>query len=227
MKKYIVISSVLLLVVTMQFCGSGIYTNPVFLEKTAGHRIIAVLPFEMIFTGKKPKKLTVQEVEKIEEVESISFQRSLCRSLLHETTRYGHPLTIDIQPITMTNRLLDKNGIGIRDSWRMDEAELADLLGVDAVVRTRVIKRRYMSGLASFGLDVGTSILNAILEDSPLFIILPTTTKRIKAECYIFNGIDGVVLWEHSVVDEIDWTMKANAIVDDVTHHFAKRFPYR
>jgi len=227
MKKYIVIASVLLLVLTVQFCGRGIYTNPVFLEKTAGHRIIAILPFEMIFTGKKPKKLTVEDAAKLEEVESIAFQRSLYQSLFHETTRYRDPVRIDIQPVTRTNRVLDKNGIGIRDSWHMDEAELARLLGVDAVVSTRVIKRRYMSGLASFGLEVGTSILNAILEDSPLFIILPTTTNRIKAECYIFNGLDGAVLWESAVVDETDWRLEANAIVDGVTHHFARRFPYR
>ncbi len=227
MKKYIVISSVLLMVVTMQFCGRGIYTNPVFLEKTAGHRVIAILPFEMIFTGKKPKKLSIEDAAKLEEVESIAFQRSLYQSLFHETTRYRNPLRIDIQAITKTNRILDKNGIGIRESWRMDEEELAGLLGVDAVVRTRVIKRRYMSGLASFGIEVGTSILNAILEDSPLFLILPTTTNRIKAECYICNGLDGSLLWEYSVVDETDWRLEANAIVDGVTRHFARRFPYR
>lgn len=227
MKKNILLSIAVLLVLLMQFCGGRIYTNPIFTEKTLGHRIIAILPFEMVFTGKQPKKLTAHQVEKIEEVESIAFQKSLYHSLLNQTARYRSPVRVDIQPTTKTNRILDENGISIRDSWHMDSEELARILEVDAVVRTRVEKRRYMSDLASLGIEVGNVILNAILEDSPLLIFIPNPTSKIKAECYIYNGGDGAVLWGHDVVDATDWRLPANAIVDGVTRHFARHFPYR
>ncbi|MCP5102441.1 MAG: hypothetical protein GY950_03630 [bacterium] len=227
MKKHILIVGILLLAVMIQFCGHRIYTDPVFIEKTNGHRVIAVLPFEMIFTGKQPKKLNPQQIQKIEEVESIAFQNSLYHALFHQTTRYRYPVRIDIQPVEKTNRILDKHNIGIRDSWDIDSDELARLLRVDAVVRTRVEKRRYMSGLASFGIEVGNIILNTLLEDSPLSIFVPNPTKRIKAGCYLYNGRDGAVLWGFDVVDEADWTLPANAVMDGVNHHFAKRFPYR
>jgi hypothetical protein len=229
MKKIAFLSSIVIIVLFIQFCGGRIYTNPIFTEKTMGHRIIAILPFEMIFTGKQPKKLTGQQIKKIEEVESITFQNSLYHSLSHQTFKYRNPIRVDIQPIKKTNRILDENGIGIRDSWHLESEELARVLNVDAVVRTRVEKRRYMSDLTSFGLELGSTILNILLdsEDVPFFIFLPTSTNRIKAGCYICNGRDGAVLWEYDVVDETDWRLPANAIVDGVTHHFAKRFPYR
>ena len=229
MKKLIFLSSVVLLVLLMQFCGGRIYTNPIFIEKTMGHQVIAILPFEMVFTGKQPKKLTPQQIDKIEEVESIAFQNSLYHSLSHQTFKNRDPVRIDVQPIKKTNRILDEKGIGIRDSWDIESEELARLLNVDAVVRTRVEKRRYMSDLTSFGLEVGSTVLNILLdmEDVPFFIFLPTSTNRIRAGCYIYNGMDGAVLWGYDVVDETDWRMPANAIVDGVTHHIAKRFPYR
>lgn len=227
MRKIAIVSAVLLLVLSVQFCGGRIYTDPIFLEKTREHRIIAVLPFEMVFTGKKPKKLSVQQVRKIEEVESIAFQNSFYNSLLHQTNRPRNPVRIDIQSTRQTNRLLERHDIGIRESWDMESQELARILRVDAVVRTRIEKRRFMSGLASFGLEVGTDILNALLADTPLMIFLPTSTNRIKAGCYVCSGSDGAVLWSLDIVDETDWRMSAEDIIDGVNYHFAKKFPYR
>jgi hypothetical protein len=139
-----------LVFISMSFCTSVRYTNPIFTEKTQDHRIIAVIPFEMIFTGKQPKKLPPQQIDKIEEVESIAFQNSLYHLLSQQQRRLHHPLRIDIQPVQKTNRILDQQGISIRDSWYMDSRELAHILRVDAVVRTTIEKKRYMSGLASF-----------------------------------------------------------------------------
>lgn len=227
MKRITILSAVMLLVLAMQFCGGRIYTDPIFIEKTMGHRIIAILPFEMVFTGKKPKNLSVQQIRKIEEVESIAFQNSFYNTLLHQTTKYRNPIRIDIQSTRQTNSILERNNIGIRESWDMESQELARILKVDAVVRTRIEKRRYMSGLASFGLELGTDILNELLADTPLMIFLPTATNRIKAGCYLCNGRDGAVLWSLDVVDETDWRMSADDIVDGVNFHFAKKFPYR
>ena len=46
-------------------------------EKTATHKIIAILPVEMIYTGSKPKNLNEEEILKIEENESKIFQQFL------------------------------------------------------------------------------------------------------------------------------------------------------
>lgn len=227
MKKKILLSSLVLLVLTMQFCGARRYVTPAFYEKAANHRIIAVVPFEMIFTGKKPKKLTPRQVAEIEEMESIAFQQSLYRLLFRQTTRNRHPVRIDIQPADKTNQILEYNRIGIRDSWEMNSEELARMLRVDAVVRTRIIKRRCMSGLASFGIELGNAILNSLLEDTPLAVFVPNPTKGIKAECYLYNGRDGSALWGIDLVDQTDWTTPANAIIDGINHYFARKFPYR
>lgn len=229
MKKKVLYTLILVLtaMVILPGCAGRDFTTPAFYEKSEGHRIIAVLPYEMIFKGKKPKKLTVSQIRQIEEEESLAFQESLYHMLFNQTTRYRRPVRVDIQPIEKTNRILEREGIGIRDSWEISSEELSRVLRVDAVVRTRVIKHRFMSGLASFGVEVGNAILNEILEDTPLRIFVPNPTKGIRAHCSLHNGRDGTILWGIDFKEKIDWTMKANHIIQHINHFFARKFPYR
>ncbi|NIM16853.1 MAG: hypothetical protein GTO45_33120 [Candidatus Aminicenantes bacterium] len=226
-KKTIIIAGLLLVGLMTQFCGAKRFVTPAFYEKTAGHRIIAIAPYEMIFTGKKPKKLTVQDIREIEEIESLAFQESLYHCLMRQATRNRRPIRVEIMPIKKTNRILEKHGIDIRDSWDMTPEELARILRVDAVVKTRVEKRRYMSGLASFGVEAGSVILSHILDDSPFDLWINLPTSGIRAECFLYNGRDGSVLWGIDIKDETDWRMSANAIIDRINYYFAKKFPYR
>ena len=211
----------------MQFCAPRMYTTPVFMAKAQHHRIVAVLPFEMVFSGKQPKKMTAEQIEKLEEVESIAFQNSLYHALLRQKELFYNRLRIGIQRVEKTNRILDQEGIGIRESWEIDPVELARILGVDAVIRTQVIKRRYMSDGASFGITVGSTILSALLDDSLDGLFVSAPTKTIRSECVLHNGSDGVVLWAIKTADDTDWRLPANEIVDSVTHFFARKFPYR
>lgn len=234
MKKKIFVSCILLLAaLSMQFCGGGgrNYATPAFYEKAGGHRVIAILPYQMIFKGKKPKKLTPKQVRKIEEMESLAFQASLYELLMDESTVARYPVRIAIQPIKKTNRILERHNISIRDSWDMESVELARILRVDAVVRTRVMKKRFMSGGASFGIELGTAILDKLLfpdDDTPfIFRGLRLKTNAIRAESVIANAHDGDILWNIDLVDDTDWRNKANTIIHNINHYFAKKFPYR
>jgi hypothetical protein len=228
MKKIVFSLSLLLIVLSTQFCGTRRFVAPTFYEKANNHRVIAVLPFEMIFTGKQPKKLTGQQIKKIEEMESLAFQDSLYHLLFRQSTKRHHPVRIEIQPVVRTNRTLDNHGIGIRESWDIESEELARILQVDAVVRTRVEKRRYMSGLASFGIELGSAILNEILNDEiPIWLFVRAPTNAIRAECYLYNRRDGSALWGISLVDDTDWRLPANEIIHHINHYFARKFPYR
>lgn len=128
------------------------YTSSSFDERTRDHRIIAVLPVEMVFTGKQPKNLTAEQIKKIEEVESKSFQESLYSKVLSKNLR------VEVQSVNKTNSLLASNGIDVRKSWNMTAEEPARVLKVDAVVKAKVEKERYMSDLASAGIQLAESI---------------------------------------------------------------------
>ncbi len=215
-------------------CTTVNYRSPEFAVQTVDHKTVAVLPFEMVFTGKAPAHLAPHQIAHIEEMESLAFQTSLYYRLLNRSSAdRQNPITIALQPVEETNRILAANRIGLRDSWYMEEEELAEILGVDAVVRTRVKKTRYMSDLASFGVDVGVHVLHDVFHeatDHEIPLPIPyglQKTHDIWADGSLMSGEDGSLLWKVAVHRVTDWTRPANDVIEGVTKKLARKFPYR
>lgn len=111
----------------------------------------------------------------------------------------------------------------------MDARELAAILEVDAVLRTEVQKTRYLSDLASFGIQLRQDILRVI---SPVYL-WPlmgrnmTRTNDIYASAQLLNGNDAIVLWSTSRDVSTDWRSPSEQIIRGMTHRLARDFPYR
>jgi hypothetical protein len=226
MKQSLVIAAAVLATA----CTTVDYTSQRFPEQSAGHRAVAVLPFEMVLTGRQPAGMTDERLAAIEEAESLAFQTAFYNSLLDRSSaRRKHPITIDIQPPQTTNRILSERGIGIRESWAIPAEELAVTLAVDAVIRTTVQKTRYLSDAASYGIDVGTAILYEATEGRFPWVVPPgmTTTSTIWSDATLVEADGGDVLWKVVVERATDWTLSADAVVVDITRLLAKKFPYR
>ena len=159
-------------------CSHKVYTSPQFESETANHSIIAILPVSVVLTGTKPKKMTEQEVAKQELAESAIFQESLFNSILRNANTKKYFTTIKIQPLEKTRQLLNSlDTINFRNIDDKNDEDLCKRLGVDAVVRMKVRKTRYMSGLVSYGADV----LNDILFGTVGVFIPGTTTPTPNA----------------------------------------------
>ena len=146
-------------------CSTANYQSQEFNERARHHRVIAVLPFQMVLAGDPPKSLTAEQIARIEEAESVAFQEAYYYRLLHQASVHRkHPIRVEIQPVDTTNRLLADAGISVRDSWTMSAKSLARVLRVDAVVSTSVQKTRYLSDGESFGVDLGLQVVNEVTE---------------------------------------------------------------
>jgi hypothetical protein len=121
-------------------CGGGhrYYTSSGFDQQTSKHKLVAILPAEMIFTGTQPKKLTPEDIAKIEETESRAYQQSLYNSILRHANTRKYVTTINFQDISSTTKILEENNITAAEASKKNDAESAKLLGVDAVVRMRI-----------------------------------------------------------------------------------------
>jgi hypothetical protein len=205
-------------------CGAQKYTAPNFEELTAGHETVAVLPVEMVFTGRQPKDLSLDDIRQIEEGESLAFQISLNNALLGK----AEDKRIYFQEIDETNKLLSENDISIRERWDMRGDDLAEILGVDAVVKMRVEKQRYLSDLESFGIDLAQRIIHR-LANYQFYPWVPDRlekTNDVRAKASLVNGRDGKVLWNLAVEREADWNRPANEIINHLTRKMARNFPY-
>ena len=197
------------------------YTNSAFHSKTRNHKLVAVLPPEMIFTGVQPKNLKQADIIRLEEADSRAFQQSLYGHILRHGSTRKYQNTVSVQDISNTLALLQQNNISIRDSWRLDDATLCKALGVDAVVRMRIQKNRYMSDAASLGIDLGTQLLENILNVPGV----NNRTNDIIANCSISSN--GETLWNSQYNRPADWQTNANEVINDISNNFGRQFPYR
>jgi len=191
-------------------------------EKTAGHKIIAVLPVEMIFTGTLPKDKTEEDIIRIEETESKTFQQSLHDNILRNGNTDRYMLMVSVQNYINTIAMLNQHKISIRDSWYKTDEELTRLLNVDAVVRMKVQKKRYMSDAASMGIDYGRQVIGAVLNKN---VQVPNKTNDILASCSIISK--GETLWNDNYRSASDWDTQPEYVINNITRNFASNIPYR
>lgn len=224
------VARTLLLILLAGGCTAVHYESPRLAETPPSQYTVAVLPFEMIFTGKAPKDLTLTDIVRIEEAESLAFQASLYDRLLDRSSASRRdPILVRIQPIETTNRLLAQGGLGLRETWDAPPQLLARTLGVDAVIRTRVRKTRYLSDLASYGTEVGLAALREATRGETDWLIPPGLTKThdVSAHSEVLTAADGDLLWKVVIHRGTDWRRPANDVIAGITRKLSKKFPYR
>jgi hypothetical protein len=127
-----------------------------------------------------------------------------------------------VQNYTNTLQLLSENNISLHDSWYKSDEELCKLLKVDAVIRMKIQKKRYMSDAASMGVDYGRQVLGAVLKRN---VYAPNKTNDIIASCSIVSN--GETVWNDNYRRATDWDTPADYVVNSITENFAYHIPYR
>lgn len=216
-----------LLVIFSAGCGNTLrYASRDIDTKTIRHQQVAIVPPVITYTGPMPKDLSREDQIAIDIGESRMYQNSLYNFLLRKSYKN---VRVDMQPIERTNTLLKEADINLHESWRMDPQELAQILGVDAVIRLQVDESRYMSDLTGLGIDAGRAVVNTIFFGPSVypFPIPATRTADIRSSCSIFDAKDGSLIWKMGVIRSTNWSRLPEMVVDDVNRKFARNFPYR
>lgn len=226
MKKHLLPGFMAIFVLFLFSCSNKYYTADNFSEKTEAHKVVAILPAEVIFSGKQPKNLTPEAIASAEERESIDFQYALMNSILNHANTKKYYTTVNFQDINTTTKMLEQNNITVRDSWKKDDEELAKILGVDAVIRMNIRKQRYMSDEASYGVGVAKQVIYKTGIGSK--VPLPGSvgkTYDIYATCNLLS--DNQTLWNDNYKRSTDYDTPANVIVEWITNDFGENFPYK
>lgn len=211
-------------------CSRKTYVSSPQEQEMARHKLVAILPPEMIYSGKQPKDLTAEDIYKIEESESLAFQQALLNGILKYANSRKYFTFVDFQDISSTENMLAAHEIGIRDAWKKTDSELRQILGVDAVVRMRINKKRFMSDLASYGIDlakqIGYEYGAGMIPGTRIGIPnISSKTNEISASCSVLS--DGRTLWNDYYKANSNWNMPAEKIIESITDNFGRHFPYK
>ena len=207
-------------------CSKDYFIADQFKQKTASHKTIAILPFQVTTTGNVPLEITEEQLQEIRDAESRAFQISLYNEILASTQSGSKPLKVDVQSPDLTVSLLSEGIMNFNDINSIDPQLLASMLGVDALVTSSVDKTRYMSDLASFGISLGRKLLGLFGDDAAV-LLNDGKTADILLVTKVIDPSNGTVLWNFDYKGEADYSKPSNEIIDLINRKAAKRFPYR
>jgi hypothetical protein len=184
---------------------------------------IAILPAQLEVTGNIPKKLTPEQVSEMVEKNSVFLNRALYIDLVqYVDTRLRRYSQVQFQSSERTKKLLEEKGITDSASWQMDPAELSKILGVDAVVSTKVTQNHILSNEVAMGVDVVGGILNRTVPG----IGVPTGMART-SDMFVSSALvkEGYTVWSTRFTNQTDWNYPFQQSIQNVTRAIARRFP--
>lgn len=225
MKKHLI--PLFMIAIALAACSRAYYKTGSYDYFADKHRVLAILPVQTITYGRMPERPSEEEIRAIEDAESRAFQVSLYTNITERTGGNFGNIHVDIQHYSETNARLKEAGMSARDSWERSSTELAQILGVDAVVRTTVEKERYLTNLESFGVSVASTLVFLFSRYPWLGFFPNSRTSDVNASCAIVDGENGVAVWATDKREATYWNRPQQDAINDITRSLARRFPYR
>lgn len=210
--------SFLLLMLAFSSCSKKYATS--YHSTINNHGTLAILPFEVHLHGEIPRNLSREEVQEIEEAESLNFQASLYYQFLEDPLFRRNRQWVNFQHYRTTNDKLEAAEIDIRAAWEMEPEAIAEILGVDAVVHTQVDIEHQMRR--------GVAIAIRVLDIPPIFD--PHNwgiNNRMFVYSSIMDGQTGQTVWTHSVNTTTDPYRSPRRAMDEMNLRIARNFPYK
>lgn len=215
-------------IVLLSNCNREAYKTVDYNSFTRNHQVLAILPVETITTGRIPANLDQPAIDAIEEAESIAFQVSLYNQLSRRSGTGSGDVRVNFQHFSQTNAFLEEAGIDIREAWNRPPLELADILNVDAVIKTTVQKEHYLTDLESFGVAVAATVISLATDSYwPWMVHSRARTSDVQVSCSVLESTQGIAVWSTSKDKPTYWHRPHREVVDDITRALARRFPYR
>lgn len=186
-----------------------VFEKPTLKNDIKEHKTIAILPFFVKFSFKKPPKNFSAEGNKAEEIKmSKSIQSSMYTYLLRKGDKYS----FGFQDVDKTNIMLRKAGV-IEKLEDMTKDEIAKILGVDAVI----------SG--SFETEQTKSEAGAIAT-AVLLGAFGGKTGSGSLTMMLHNGSDGELLWRFFKTMDDNISTSTDDIVESMMRKVSRNFPY-
>lgn len=205
-------SFALLIFLFLTACSGGeIYTKSDFSDVTKLHRKIAILPFTVSYDAKSiSSDFTIETAKKAEKEEAYIFQQNIYAQFLKRQAQGKY--TVEFMDIDDANAIMTRNGITYDNISSFTKAEIANKLGVDAVISGTIRKSKPMS-------NTGAVVMT-------LFFGFGGNTNRIDISMTLHDGKDGKLLWKYDNDRAAGLGSSAEDIAKSLMNNISKNFPY-
>jgi hypothetical protein len=212
MKQVSSIPLFLVMAIAIAACSPKIYKSAEFDSALARHKTVAILPAEVTIQLRpnEAKKLTPEQIADLSQKTGYDIQDKMYSWFLRRSGKYGY--TVTFQDITRTNALLKEAGIGYNDLASKDRAQIAQILGVDAVLQNRSRMDKPMSE----GAAVAVGLLVGVWGN----------TNTVETTINIHDGRSANLLWKYDYEASGSVGSSTTKLVDALMRNASKKFPY-
>lgn len=208
-------------------CGTNraIYKSPDFEQKTARHKTVAILPVHLVQTGYVPKDVSEADIEAANEKWGFVFQETLQSYILRQTHKNKKGQMVSFQATQKTNAILKEKALMIEDLYNKQPEEMAQLLGVDAVIMTTMNHNKNFSDGVAYGLAAARTVVN-------IFSRTATVTPGMNASdvtinCALYDAKDSKLLWKTYRDGGTDLPANVDGLIEHYSNWIAKKLPYK
>ncbi|WP_460893712.1 hypothetical protein [Rufibacter soli] len=217
--KYLWVVPALLLALTSCDQSRHIYTSPSFSTAARQHKTIAILPFD-VQVGLRPnqmKRLTPEQHYDLELQHGRAVQSAFQIHFLNKINKETEKVAV--QDVILTNSILKEHDIQPEEIQTIPPAELAQMLGVDAVLVGTLVTEKPLSNAAATALVIYTILFAPDLAGSQPTNVGSTTVK-------IYDGPTGSLLWSYEKFLTRGLGSDTHSIVKAITRKASKTLPY-
>lgn len=206
----------LLLLVAFGFfvigCGPKIYTSSNFSNALAKHKTVAILPAEVSIQLRpnEAKKISAEQLSDIANKTAYDIQDKMYGWFLRRGDKFHY--TVTFQDINKTNAKLKDAGVAYEDLKNKDRADLAKILGVDAVMQGKTVSEKPMSE--------GAAVAVAVIFGAW------GSTNKVQTTINIHDGKSGDLLWKYDYEASGSVGSSTTRLVDMLMKNATKKFPY-
>ncbi|RFZ81784.1 hypothetical protein DYU05_18355 [Mucilaginibacter terrenus] len=185
-----------------------VYESPKLKEAIRTHKLVAILPFNVKISYKRPPKNFDAAANRQQEIQmGKNIQGSMYTYLLRKADNY----TVSFQDVEKTNVLLNK--AKFTDSLEMHtKDEIAKVLGVDAVIYGNYDQETTKS-------EAGAIVTTALLG-------FGSKTGEGGITMQISNGADGEMLWRYTKRMNENLLSSTDDVVERQMRKISRNFPY-
>ena len=208
-------------------CGTNkaVFQSPDFEQKTARHKTVAILPVQLVQTGHRPKDVSEEALKTANEKWGYVFQESLQSFILKQTHKNKKGQLVDFQSTQKTNSLLKEKGLAIEALYTKQPEELAQLLGVDAVIMTTLNHNKNFSDGVAYGLAAARTVVNVLSKTATVGTGMNASDVNIN--CSLYDAGDSKLLWKTYRDGGTDLPANVDGLIEYYSNWIAKKLPYR
>lgn len=187
-----------------------IYLSPDFDQNRSKHKTVAILPLEVKYDSNSiPVDIDIADLTKMKEEEGYMIQLMFYERFNLKTEKISN----SFQNVLETNKILAEKGITYSEVRETPITELAELLGVDVVIRANVEMSKPMGEIEAVAMYVMFGVGGY--------------TNRIDFDIEVYEGSTGTLMWNYKKSVPGGVTMTIKRLLKATIRKIVRTYPYK